>query len=228
VTPLGQDETVEDLQCEGLKIITRRGGFRYGTDSVLLANYVRAKRRERIVELCSGAGVISILLSAKTRASRIDGIEIQNDLVEMANRSAAMNNIAGRVGFLCGDIRDIRMYMKAGSAEVVAVNPPYAKPGTGTVNPEKSAAVARHEILCDLSDVTAAARWLLNPGGSLYMVYKPDRLVDLFYAMRESGIEPKEILPVCPVADKPVSLVMVYGKKGAAAGLRYLSQKRDL
>ena len=219
-----RSEKIEDLQCEGLRIIVKRGGFRYGTDSVLLANYVRAGRGGHIVELCSGSGAVSILLFAKTRASRITGVEIQGDLAEMANRSAALNNIADKVSFIAGDIREIRKLMKAGSAEAVAANPPYLKRGSGDGSPDAGMAIARHEILCEISDVAEAASWLLNPGGSFYIVYRPERLADLFCVMRGSGIEPKEMQPAGRSVAAPPTVVLVRGIKGAAAGLRYLRQ----
>ena len=217
-------EFIEDLQCSSLRIIARSDGFRYGTDSVLLANAVKAKSGDRIVELCSGTGAVSILLSAKTRAARIMGIELQDSLVGMANRSAAMNGISERVGFIQGDIRDIRALAKAGSAEVVAVNPPYMKIGDGAVSPDGKAASARHEIDCGLADVVGAANWLLNPGGRLYAVYRPDRLVDLLCAMREAAIEPKELRLFSPPGrDGVASLILVVGRKQASAGLRCIN-----
>ena len=190
-------EFIEDLQCDGLKIIARRDGFRYGTDSVLLANFVKAKRGDRIVELCSGTGVVSILLSAKTRAASITGVEIQPRLVGMANRSAAMNNISDRVSFYTGDIRDARdiVGLRERPVDVVVVNPPYLCNDNSNAVFEHgdSAAIARHEITCTLADVVAAAKRLLNPGGLFYIVYRSDRLVDLFHEMRAAGIEPKEL-----------------------------------
>ena len=217
-------EKIEDLQCSGLSIIVRRDGFRYGTDSVLLANFVKAGGGSSIVELCSGLGAVSILLSAKTRASRITGIEIQKQLVEIANRSAALNHIENKVKFINGDICDIRKLMGAGSADVVVANPPYLRRGVGADNRDRSAAIARHEICCTIADVAEAAGWLLRQGGKFYIVYRPERLVDLFYAMRVAGVEPKEIQPAYASADVPPSLVLVCGKKGAPTGLRCLNQ----
>ena len=220
---LYRDEKIEDLQCGGLRIIVRRDGFHYGTDSVLLANFAKARSGGHIVELCSGSGAVSILLSAKTRASGITGVEINEALAEMSNRSAEMNGIGGRGNFICGDIRNIKKIMGAGSACAVAVNPPYFTRGSGPCGPDENAAAARREIECNLYDVAGAADWLLGPGGLFYIVYRPDRLVDLFYVMRGIGIEPKEIQPAGASAEKPPSLVLVKGKKGAAPGLRYLN-----
>ena len=207
-----------------MKIIARRDGFHYGTDSVLLANYVRAGGGSRIVELCSGLGAVSILLSAKTRAARITGIEIQAPLVEVANRSAALNHIEDRVKFLSGDIRAITNIMNAGAADAVVVNPPYLKRESGAGAKDGGAEMARRETHCELADVTRAAGWLLGIGGLFYVVYRPDRLVDLFCAMRGAGIEPKEIQPAGASFGKPPSIVLVRGKKGASAGLKYMSQ----
>ena len=217
----GADEKIEDLLCEGLKLIVRRDGFHYGTDSVLLANYVRAGYGDKIVELCSGVGAVSVLLSAKTRAASITGIEIDESLTMLANRSAAMNNIGDRVKFINGDIRKIRGIMRAGSASVVVSNPPYLTRGSGTGSPDAGLDAARREIYCELADVTSAARWLLGQGGLFYIVYRMDRLVDLFCEMRNSGIEPKEIQPAGAAIDRSPAIVLVRGKKGASPGLKY-------
>ena len=217
-------EKIEDLLCDGLKIIVHRDGFRYGTDSILLANYVRAGRGASVVELCSGSGVVSILLSAKTHAARITGIEINESMAALANRSVVLNGIGERVGFICGDVREIRGIMRAGSAGVVVANPPYLRRGSGTGSRGADVDIARREICCELEDITAAGGWLLGQGGIFYIVYRPERLVDLFCAMRASGIEPKELQPAGATAEKPPSLVLVQGKKGAAPGLRYMKQ----
>jgi tRNA1(Val) A37 N6-methylase TrmN6 len=221
---ISHDEKIEDLQCDGLKIIVRDDGFRYGTDSILLANFAKARKGRDIVELCSGTGAVSILLSAKTRAPKIVGIEIREQLADMANRSAAMNNIADRVRFIAGDIREIRKHMKAGAAGAVVANPPYFRMESGTFGTDEGAAEARHEIKCDLSDVAGAAKWLLNQGGLFYIVHRPDRLADLFAAMRASGIEPKTLQPAGRSTAAPPPIVLVLGIKGAAPGLRYMRQ----
>jgi tRNA1(Val) A37 N6-methylase TrmN6 len=221
---LSRFEQIEDLQCDGLKIIVQRDGFRYGTDSILLANYVKAGCGDKIVELCSGLGAVSVLLSAKTRAARITGLEIQAPLVALSNRTAILNGIADKVRFIEGDVREIRKIMGAGAADVVVANPPYLRRGSGNGGLDAGAAIAKHEICCELADVVSAAGWLLGQGGSLYIVYRPERLVDLLCAMRASGIEPKELQPAGANAEKPPSIVLVRGVKGAAAGLRYLRQ----
>ena len=221
---LSPHEKIEDLQCGGLSIIVRDDGFHYGTDSVLLANYVKAGGGSEIVELCSGLGAVSILLSAKTRAARITGIEIQTSLVETANRSVELNRIGDRVNFIAGDICGIRDIMEAGSADVVVANPPYLRRGSGAESCDRGVAIARTELCCTISDVAAAAGWLLGRGGTFYVVHRPERLVDLFCAMRGAGVEPKEIRFCGASAGKPPPLVLVRGKKGASAGLRYMEQ----
>ena len=249
---LAPNEKIEDLLCDGLKIIVRTDGFHYGSDSIMLANFVKASSGANIVELCSGTGVISILLSAKTRAAHIIGVEIDESLVSLANRSAAMNGIEDRVNFVCGDICNINNIrnmhnlnnmndmhnkrnivniineandiLRHGSAGVVVANPPYLKSGSGTGSRDAGSDAARREIYCELADVTTAAGWLLRQGGAFYIVYRMERLVDLFCAMRNSGIEPKVLQPVCASIGKPSPFILVSGKKGAAPGLIFRKQ----
>ena len=238
-------EMLEDLQCEGLCLIQKRGGFKFGMDSVLLANFVKTRKHATVVELCSGSGVVSILLAKKTGAQHIIGVEIQDSFVEMANRSVRLNHLESKVQFICQDLRGIVTQQKPGNRQVskgnvlpvfqntltpvgaetvdtVVVNPPYIKQNAGIQNAEISVAIARHEICCTLRDVVKSAAFLLAPGGSLFMVHRPDRLADVFCTFREFDIEPKFVKAVHASYGKRPVLFLICGKKQSGAELRFL------
>jgi tRNA1(Val) A37 N6-methylase TrmN6 len=229
-------ETVDDLGLFGLAILQKRDGYRFGLDSVLLANYARARAGDAVVELCSGSGVVSTLIAAKTRAATVTGVELLAPLVEMANRSAVANGRSRRVRFLQGDVRAIQGLLPKGSARVVVANPPYVRVargragggpggaggtggGRGGTGAAWGQAVARHELACTVGDVAEAAAYLLGEGGALYLVQRPDRLVDAFCAMRAAGVEPKEFVTVQGAPASPPSIALVRGRKGGAPGL---------
>ena len=216
---LAVGEVVEDLQCDGLKLLQRDDMFKFGIDSVLLANFVRAPANSTIIELCAGSGVISILMSSKTGASRIIGIELNDKFVEMAKRSIAINGLEGKIEIISGDIREYRNHFKKGAAGSVAVNPPYMKLNSGAKSDDALKAAAKHETTCNLKDVVEAAAFLLRQGGRFFIVYRPQRLVDLFCLMREYSIEPKYIRPVCAKHGQKPVLVLVEGKKSASSEL---------
>ena len=215
-------ESIEDLQFKNLRIIQKKNSFKFGLDSVLLANFVKADKNSSIVELCSGSGVISILLTGKTSAADITGIEIQEWFVEMANRSVSLNSLSEKVRFLCADLRTIPTFLKKGSAQTVVVNPPYIKHGGGIGNQNNEIKIARHEVCCTLKDIVEAASYLLPSGGNLFMVHRPNRLVDVFCTMRDFHIEPKYVKTVYPSYGKRPILFLINGRKSANPDLKFL------
>ncbi|MDR2648907.1 MAG: tRNA1(Val) (adenine(37)-N6)-methyltransferase [Clostridiales bacterium] len=216
-------ERLEDLQCGGMMLIQAPRYFRFGIDAVLLANFCRVRAGETVIDLCTGTGVIPVLLCAKTRAKNIFGIEIQTACADMADRSVKLNGIADRVSIINGDVRCVCETFLAGAANVVTANPPYIKKGAGKINESNEIAIARHEISCDLSDIIKAAAWLLKPGGRFYAVHRPERLAEIMCAAREYRIEPKTLRYVHPYDRKPPILILMEFIKGGAAFLKTLA-----
>jgi len=217
------DETLEDLQLNNLYIIQKKDAFRFGMDAVLLAGFAKARPGETIVDLGTGTGIIAILLSAKTRAERIIGLEIQPGIADMARRSVEGNGLSGRVSIEVMDIREAAHHLPAGEIDVVVANPPYTKWGGGLVNPDESRAISRHEIMCTLKDVVKTAASLLRYHGEFYMVHRPDRLCDIMVEMRKNQLEPKELRIVCPRAGDPPSLLLIKGMRNGNPGMKLLS-----
>lgn len=218
---LKNDESIEDLQYKGLLLIQKKRGFRFGIDAVLLANFADVKTGAQVVDLGTGTGVIPILLAGKTKATRIVGIEIQKDVVEMALRSVALNKLTEKIQIIEGNIKDVRILPEA-SFDVVVSNPPYIKKNTGIRSEDESKDIARHEVLCTLEDVIKLSAKLLKSGGQFAMVHKPERLVDIMCLMRQYRIEPKYIRFVHPYADKKPNIMLVKGTLGGGQDLKFL------
>lgn len=208
-------ERIDDLQLKGLKIIQNPEWFCFGIDAVLLANFAQAhiKKGTKVVDLGCGTGVIAILLAGKTQASSIIGIEIQNEVAEMADRSIQMNGIQDRVRIINADLKEAPDLVGISSVDVVVANPPYKAKGCGIVNPSDKKAIARHEILCTLEDVIKSAGAVLKPRGKLFMVHRPDRLVDIMWYLRNYGLEPKRLRFVYPRVEEPPILILIEGLK---------------
>lgn len=206
---LKEDETLDDLQLKGIKVIQKKVGFRFGVDAVLLANFAKIKRNCRVIDLCSGTGIIPFILAGKTEASEILGIEIQEDMVDVAKRTVKYNNLENRVKFLQGDLTDISLLKNIEKADVITVNPPYKLKNSGILNPNDKYAIARHEIACTLEEVIVACRVLLKDNGRLFMVHRPERLVDIFYYMRKYKIEPKTLRMIHPSVNKAPNIVLI-------------------
>lgn len=217
---LKEHERIDDLQYKGLKIIQNIKSFCFGIDAVLLSDFAKdMKKNEKIVDLCTGTGVIAILLAGKTNAREIIGVEIQEEFADMAKRSIEMNSLQDRVKIINKDLNKLKSYIPSATVDAVTVNPPYIKKGSGIINEKDSKVIARHEISCTLDDVIRESSRLLNFNGTLYMVHKAERLVDIFCLMRKYKIEPKRIRFIHPRFNEPANLVMIEGSKSGGSFL---------
>lgn len=217
-----ENERIDDLQYKGLKIIQNKDGFCFGIDAVLLANFAKnMKRKNVVVDLCTGTGIVAILLSGKTDAKRIIGVEIQEESAEMAKRSVELNSLQDRVEIINEDLKKLKPIIESGSVDTVTVNPPYMKAGSAIVNDENKMSIARHEVCCTLDDVIKEAARMLKTNGEFFMVHKPERLVDIFCTMRKYKIEPKRIRFVHPSVDKPANIVLIEGTRDGKEFLKF-------
>ena len=219
---INENERIDDLQYKGFKIIQNKSGFCFGIDAVLLANFARnMKRKDVVVDLCTGTGIIPILLSGKTNAKKIIGVEIQGESAEMAKRSVELNSLQGRVEIINEDLKKLKPLIEAGSVDTVTVNPPYMKAGSAIVNDKNKISIARHEVCCTLDDVIKESSRILKTNGEFFMVHKPERLVDIFCTMRKYKIEPKRIRFVHPSVDKPANIVLIEGSRDGKEFLKF-------
>ncbi|AAK78287.1 tRNA1(Val) A37 N6-methylase TrmN6 [Clostridium acetobutylicum] len=215
------DETLDDLQIKDIHIIQKKEGFRFGVDAVLLANYAKVKSNQTVIDLCSGTGIIPFIIQGKKSPRHITGIEIQEDMVQMANRTVLYNKFQEKIKFINEDIKNLAELKKLERVDVVTVNPPYKLRNSGIVNEFDKNAIARHEICCTLEDVIKAARTLLKDNGRLFMVHRPERLADILCLMREYKIEPKSIKMVYPSVNKAPNIVLIEGQRDGGAFLKW-------
>lgn len=209
-----EDERIDDLQCKGYQLIQKPKGFCFGVDAVLLSDFARVKKGQRVLDLCTGSGVIPILLAAKTEGSAFSGLEIQADYADMAERSVTLNCLEDKVNILCGDVKDVKKLFLPASFQVVTANPPYMTEHHGLTNRYEPKMIARHEIALSLSDVIAAASYVLPENGSFFMIHKPFRLAEIFKVMKEHHLEPKRMRLVHPYVEKEPTMVLIEGLKG--------------
>jgi len=208
-------ERLDDLQCNGLYLIQDPDKFCFGIDAVLLSNFVKVKKNGHVVDLCTGSGIVPILLSAKTGAKKITGIEIQSDIADMARRSVSYNKLNEKIDIINDDISNALKYINNCSVDSVCVNPPYMKDTTAIKNPDLPMAIARHELLTDLETVINIASRLLKESGKFFMVHRPSRLSEIFASMRQNRIEPKRLRFIHPYIESKANLVLIEGAKGS-------------
>jgi len=207
-------ERVDNLELSKLVIIQDPGRFCFGMDAVLLSGFVRAKASDVILDMGTGTGIIPILLSAKTPAKHLTGLEIQPDSADMARRSVKLNSLESKINIITGDICEAVSYFEAASFDIVTCNPPYMIAEHGIENPDSVKAIARHEIKCTLDDVCAAAQKMVKPGGSFYMVHRPFRLAEIIRTLSEHHLEPKRMRLVYPYADREPNMVLIQAVRG--------------
>lgn len=209
-----------EMLWNGIRMIQPEGGFRLGTDSVLLARFLTLPRRAKIADLGSGCGTLGLLLCASHPDCAVTGVEIDERAHRLAQENIAANGLQGRLSSVLGDVRAIRTLLPAGGFSCVIANPPYFPVGSGRAS--RDSAAARSEETLTLRELCAAAAWLLPSGGRLALVHRPERLCDVFCAMREHGLEPKRIQFVRHSADRPVCLTLIEARRGGKPGLTYL------
>ena len=210
-----ENERIDDLQYKGLRLIQNPELFCFGMDAVLLANYAKAVAGDTVVDLCTGNGVIPILMSAKTNAAKLIGVEIQKESAELADRSVRLNDLSGKVEILNEDIRRFNDFFPKGSVDVVTCNPPYMIEDHGLRNNADAKTIARHEIMCTLEDVIGTASAILKTGGMFYMVHRPFRLTEIMVTLQKYKLEPKKMRLVYPYVDKEPTMVLIEAKRDA-------------
>lgn len=191
---LKENERIDDLQINNLKIIQNTEGFCFGIDSVILSEFAKdIKKNSEVLDLGTGTGIISFLLLAKTEINKITGIEVQEDIADMVRRSIQLNNLENKFSVINCNIKNILNYISRDSIDAIVMNPPYKKINTGGINENEKKLISRHEVCADIFDFIKASKNVLKDKGSLYIVHRPERLADIMYGLRENKIEPKKI-----------------------------------
>ena len=218
---LKKDEIIDDLEFEGLKIIQNNNWFKFGIDSVLLSDFSKSiKNNSTVLDIGTGTGIISILLSKKINAKKIVGIEIQSKIADMAKRSVALNNLENKIEIINDNIKNIENYFSNNYFDSIVTNPPYQKNNTGLKSESREKLISKHEIECNLEDIIKKSYKILKNKGEFYMVHRSERLADIICIMRENKIEPKEIRFVYPKINEKPNLILIKGIKNAKEFLK--------
>lgn len=221
---LKDDERLDYLISDGkTQIIQSPTIFSYSLDAVLLANFTYVPiNKGSMLDLCTGNGVIPLLLAKRTKGS-ITGLEIQKRLANMADRSVILNGLEEKITIIEGDLKERHEGLKQSYYDVVTCNPPYfATPNKTEHNQNEYLTIARHEVCCTLEDVVKACKLYVKPGGKVSLVHRPERLVDMLTLFRKYNIEPKRIRYVYPKVDKSANTILLEGIRDGKSGLKVL------
>jgi len=221
---LYDDERLDYLLADdSMQIIQSPTAFAFSLDAVLLAHFCYVPiRRGKILDLCTGNGAIPLLLSKRTNA-QITGVEIQERIFDMAERSVKANQLTDQIKVIQGDLKDMQPVLSQSSFDVVTCNPPYfPTPSETEYNQNEYLTIARHEVYCTLEDVIKACKLHVRPGGKVAMVHRPGRLVDIIALFRKYKLEPKRLQLIYPKQGKEANMLLIEGIRDGKADLKIL------
>jgi len=217
---LSHDETLEPFFNGKLQVIQKKKGYRFSIDAVLLNQFIKIRKNERVIDLGTGCGILPLMLSQTTKAHSFVGVEIQKGLAECAKKNVVLNHLEDRILILKQDFRELKGTFSPGSFDVVLSNPPYRKYRTGRINPSMEKAIARHEIKGTLEDMIDIASYLLPLKGRCYLIFLALRTVDLLVALRAGKLEPKRLQFVHPRFGEEAKFILVESVKASGVELK--------
>lgn len=217
---LFEKEQIDDLEYKGLRIIQREGCYHFTSDSVLLANLVKARKSDRVLDMGTGSGIIAILIAGKTLAKEIVGIDIQSIMVDMATRSVELNNLQDRVQIKELDINEATKALGYNSFDIVVCNPPYTKESAGALSNSEHVNICRREVRVTLDKIIENASKLVKSGGYFYIIHKAERLAEVIKLMIDNNFAPKLLYNVHPKQHLDADTIIIQAKKDANQNMK--------
>lgn len=209
-----------DTLLNGYKIIQDKERFMFGIDAVLISDFAgkNIKHKETGIDLGTGTGIIPLLIINKVQ--KMAALEIQEESAEMAKQSIALNELENKISIIQGDVKNVSQLFQKHSFDFVISNPPYMISDHGEQSPKDAKAIARHEVLCTLEDIIAAADYLLKPHGCFYLVHRPFRLAEIYASLYKHKMEPKRMQMVSPFTATEPNIVLLEARKNAKPRLK--------
>jgi tRNA1Val (adenine37-N6)-methyltransferase len=215
-----ENETIEEIA--GLRLSQPRKGYRFGIDPVLLAAFVQPRRRERVLDLGAGCGIIALLLAHRWPTLRLWGIELQAELARLAEQNVRRNSLDDRCTIFHGDAREFQSLFKERHFQRIVSNPPFRAPRAGRIALQPGRALARQELALTLDDLASAAAFFLGHGGILDFIHLPERLPEIFQVLSRKGLEPKRLRLVHSFPDSAPEMALISARRGGRRGLKVL------
>lgn len=216
------DEELTDLCIpQEWKILQKKQGFRFSIDAVLLAHFISPGMNHRILDVCTGSGIIPLLLAARYPSLQIDGMELQPDIADMALRSVQYNQLTKKIHIITQDITQMPSYYQQ-QYEWVTSNPPFFPVGTGKQNPNLQIALARHEIACTLEQLIQNSAYCLKSRGHFAMIHRAGRLSEIISLCSRYKLAPYKLRMVHPTLEQPANLLLLEAIKDGRNGMTIL------
>lgn len=222
-SPHTGSETSDTLFSGKIRVLQERNGYRFSLDAILLAGFVWLKRRDRVIDLGTGVGIIPLILGKRGEdAEQIVGVEIQQKLAALAQRNVFINGLEDLITIHKGDIKELHDIFPPSSFDVLVTNPPYYRVSSGRINPYSQKAIARHEITCTIDDVVQTTCYLLKEGGRIFVIFPAARTITLFDSLRRASLEPKRIRWIYSRKGEKAKFILAEAHKGGGEGVEVL------
>ena len=220
---MGKIEINDLVYFKDIKIVQNKDYFNFSLDSVLLANFVEiTKKTSKILDMCTGNAPIPLILSTKTTA-KIYAIELQKEVYSLAEETIKINKLENQIKLINDNIKNLKKFFNTETFDIITCNPPYFKKKDGSIiNENKVKSIARHEIEMELEDVMIISKALLKNEGSLVLVHRTERLIEIIELMKKHNIEPKRMRLIYPKVNTESNLVLIDGRKNGKDGLKIL------
>jgi tRNA1Val (adenine37-N6)-methyltransferase len=216
-------ETIESLGKNQLKIIQDKNNYRFSMDSVILARFVHTKKREKIIDLGTGCGIIPLLIYNQSINNYIYAIEIQEKLADIAKRNVILNHLEENICVINDDIKNLKKQFPGEFFDVTTVNPPYIQAGKGKISETTEQLLARHEINMTLDNMAAISSYLLKKRGRFYLIHRADRLISVIMALKKYRLEPKTLQFVYTRKNNTARRFLLEARKNGGTELKVLA-----
>ena len=220
---VGKIEINDLVYFKNIKIVQDKDYFNFSLDSVLLPNFVDiTKKTKMILDMCTGNAPIPLILSTKTDA-KIYAVELQKEVYNLAKETIKINKLDNQIVLINNNIKNLKKIFNTETFDIITCNPPYFKKKEDSIiNENIVKSIARHEIEMELQDVMLISKSLLKNEGSLVLVHRTDRLIEIIELMRKHNIEPKRMRLIYPKINTESNLVLIDGRKNGKKGLKIL------
>lgn len=220
---MGKIEINDLVYFKDIKIVQNKDYFNFSLDSVLLPNFVEiTKKTSKILDMCTGNAPIPLILSTKTTA-KIYAIELQKEVYSLAEETIKINKLENQIKLINDNIKNLKKFFNTETFDIITCNPPYFKKKDGSIiNENKVKSIARHEIEMELEDVMIISKALLKNEGTLVLVHRTERLIEIIELMKKHNIEPKRMRLIYPKVNTESNLVLIDGRKNGKDGLKIL------
>lgn len=220
---MGKIEINDLVYFKNIKIVQDKDYFNFSLDSILLPNFVDiTKKTKMILDMCTGNAPIPLILSTKTNA-KIYAVELQREVYNLAKETIKINKLDNQIVLINNNIKNLKKIFNTETFDIITCNPPYFKKKEDSIiNENIVKSIARHEIEMELEDVMLISKALLKNEGSLVLVHRTDRLIEIIELMRKHNIEPKRMRLIYPKINTESNLVLIDGRKNGKKGLKIL------